>query len=158
MINTTFTNNNLAKTEHCHNVDPNDDGLGGVIYISGYESDILIQNSTFESNQTQDRSHFIVLYQTESPRIANSWFSKKTEKHSSFINHLGFEDLKPLAMNFWNNTFIFENKILNTTKSKQRKLIASSQTVVVKFMETHYASSKFFSIVTFLMNFEIYFI
>ena len=144
MINTTFANNKLKLTEHCHNIDPNDDELGGVIYISGNEADILIQNSSFESNETSDRSHFIVLFQTESPRIAHTLFSKKIRKHSSFIKHMGFQKSTSLTMKFLNNTFIFGKKILNRRMPKQNKLITSSETAIVKFMETHYASSKVF--------------
>ena len=146
MINTTFINTPLARADKCHNVDPNDDEIGGVVYISGYEADIMIQNSTFKSNQTTDQSHFIVLYQTESPRIANSLFSRKKGKRSSFINHIGLEQSVPLTMKFWNNTFIFRNTTLTKGKAKHKALIASSQIATVELMETHYASSKIFYI------------
>ena len=54
VINTTFINNLLGYADECDNIDPNDNELGGVVYISGYEADILIQDSTLKSNQTTD--------------------------------------------------------------------------------------------------------
>ena len=143
MINTTFINNLLGYAGECHNVDPNNDELGGVVYISGYEADILIQNSTFKSNQSTDQSHFIVLRETTSPRIANSIFSYLEKDHPSFISHIGLQQSTPLTIRFWNNTFISGGQIARksagkgfTNKAKLDERIVSSEVSPVKFMET----------------------
>ena len=150
MINTTFINNLLARADKCHNVDPSDDELGGVVYISGYEADILIQNSTFKSNQSTDQSHFIVLHENRSPRIANSFFSYVEKDHPSFISHIGLQQSTPLTIRFWNNTFI-SGKIARksagkgfTKRAKRNKRIVSSEVSPVQFTETPYASRGYF--------------
>ena len=157
VINTTFINNELAYSDQRHDLDPNDDELGGVIYISGSEADILIQNSSFKSNKTSDRCHFIVLHKTTGPRIANSFFSYDSKSHSSFISLIGLEQSKPLTIRFWNNSFISGKTGRSSaskgfvTKAKQNKLIVSSEVTPVKFMETPYASRRYFSVVYILL-------
>ena len=130
----------MGYAGECHNVDLNDDELGGVVYISGYEADILIQNSTFKSNQTTDQSHFIVLHQTKSPRIANSFFLYVEKDHPSFISHIGLQQSTPLTIRFWNNTFLSGGQIARksagkgfTNKAKLDKRIVSSEVSPVQF-------------------------